>query len=176
MIENKILKWALILGIIVVLNLFFAYALKVIYNSPEWDEFCPKDQVVERIDTKEKCLEEGGQWDENIYRGKVYEPDVIMPEGYCDLYFDCNNAYDEAREDYEKKVFITLVILGVISILIGFFIASIETVAMALSLGGVLTFIVASTRYWQYAGEYLQVGILGLALLVLIYLGIKKFK
>ncbi|OGD68867.1 hypothetical protein A3E89_03010 [Candidatus Campbellbacteria bacterium RIFCSPHIGHO2_12_FULL_35_10] len=70
----------------------------------------------------------------------------------------------------------TLIALGVISIIIGFVMATQPVVSVAFPLGGVLTFIVASIRYWQFASEYLQVGILGLALAVLVYLGIRKFK
>ncbi len=183
MIENKILKWALILGIIIVLNLFFAYALKVIYNAPEWDEYCQKEQVEKRIDTEESCLEVGGAWKENdkTYEAMRYDPvaeQAILEKtnGWCDRHYECRLNYEEDRESYEKNVFMTLVALGVISIIVGFFMASIELVSMALSLGGVLTFIVASIRYWEFAGEYLQVGILALALAVLIYLGVKKFK
>ena len=184
MIENKFLKWALILGIIVVLNLFFAYAMKVVYNEPEYTNFCEEKQIVEKIDTKEQCVGQGGQWNENIYRDPSLEKplpvldengNVINP-GYCDLYFTCNQEYRTALEDYEKNVFMTLIALGVISIIIGFVMATQPVVSVAYPLGGVLTFIVASIRYWQFASEYLQVGILGLALAVLVYLGIRKFK
>lgn len=179
--ENKILKWALIFGIIVVLNLFFAYALKVIYDAPEWDNFCKQEQVIERVDDKATCLEKGGQWNENIYgKAEVRNIDPAMvpvePEGYCNLNFVCQNDYTDALKNYEKNVFMTLVALGVISIIIGFMMATQTVVSIAFSLGGVLTFVVASIRYWQFASEYLQVIILGLALAVLIWLGIKKFK
>lgn len=186
MVENKILKWSLVLGIVVVLNLFFAYALKVIYKAPVWDEFCQKEQVIERADTQEDCLAKGGQWNENIVRDDriIYEESVggIKPiavekmDGYCNLNFVCQNEFEEARENYEKNVFMSLIGLGVLSIIISFLIADIAVVSMGLSLGGVLSFVVASMRYWQYASEYLQVVILGLALAVLIWLGIKKFK
>jgi hypothetical protein len=42
--------------------------------------------------------------------------------------------------------------------------------------GGVLTFIVASLRYWEFAKDWLHLLILGLALGGLIWLGLKKFK
>jgi hypothetical protein len=177
MIENKILKWSLVLGIVIVLNLFFAYALKVIYKAPEYNQFCQEKQVIEKVGTEESCLEQGGQWNENIYPRDVYvEKPILMEEGYCNLNFICGSKYEEAKKDYEDNVFMTLIGLGVISIIISFFIASVEVVAMGLSLGGVLSFIVASIRYWQYASEYLQVAILGVALVTLIWLGIKKFK
>lgn len=183
MIENKVLKWALILGIIVVLNLFFAYAMKVVYNEPKYEDFCENKQIVEKIDTREMCLEQGGQWNENIYRDSMEKPTPVFNEngevinpGYCDLYFTCNQEYQTAREGYERNVFMTLIGLGVISIIIGFMMATQPIVSVAFPLGGVLAFIVASIRYWQFASEFLQVGILGLALAVLVYLGIRKFK
>ena len=176
---NSILKWSLVLGIVIVLNLFFAYAMKVVYEAPEWDQYCKEKQVIERVDTEEACLVEGGQWNANIYnkgiqRGVELE---MMPveEGYCNLNFVCQNEYKDAQENYEKNVFMTLIGLGVLSIIISFLIANTVVVSMGLSLGGVLSFVVASIRYWQFASEYLQVIILGLALAVLIWLGVKKF-
>jgi len=174
---NKILKWSLVLGIVIVLNLFFAYALKVIYKAPEYNQFCVEKQVIERIDTEESCVEQGGQWNKNIIdKGLISGTTVVEVPGYCDMNFTCSNDFRDAQEKYEKNVFMTLVALGVVSIIISFLIVSAEVVSMGLSLGGVLSFIVASIRYWQYASEYLQVVILGLALIVLIWLGIKKFK
>ena len=180
--QNKVLKWALILGIIVVLNLFFAYTMKVVYNEPKWDDdnFCGKEQVIEKVATKEQCLEKGGQWNENIVKDRYYEGEPIPVNlenaGYCNLNFICNENFQTAREDYEKKVFMSLIVLGVISVVLGFVFATQQVLSVAFSLGGVLTFIWASMRYWQFASEFLQVGILGLALVVLIYLGVKKFK
>lgn len=178
MTENKYLKLALILGIIIILNLFFAYAMKVIYKEPQWDNFCSKEQIIKKIDTREQCLEIGGQWDENIpidYYAEGIRP-FQVEKNYCNLNFICNKEFKVASESYERNVFATLIVLGVISIVIGFMIASQSVISIAFSLGGVLTFIWASIRYWSFAGEYFQAGILGLALIVLIYLGIKKFK
>ena len=185
MTENKYLKWAIILGIIIILNLFFVYTMKVVYKAPQWDNFCQKEQIIESVDTQEACLEKGGQWNENL-REAIYDrgvstengfvPIVEKRGGYCNLQFVCQNEFKDARENYEKNVFMTLIGLGVLSIVISFLIASEVIVSMGLSLGGVFSFVVASIRYWRYASEYLQVGILALALMVLIYLGIKKFK
>ena len=177
--ENKILKWALILGIIIVLNLFFVYALKIIYKAPVWDNFCQKEQVVQRVDTQKLCLEKGGQWNENVYpvpSKKDKDIPVLEKEGYCNLQFVCNQNFENALEKYERNVFATLIILGIISIIISFLISDIVVVSSGLSFGGVFSFIVASIRYWRYAGEYLQVAILGLALIALIWLGVKKIK
>ncbi|MCK5021789.1 MAG: hypothetical protein KAR54_00890 [Candidatus Pacebacteria bacterium] len=177
---KQILKWPLIVGIVIVLNLFFLYAIKVAYPKPVYEDFCQKEQVIERIDNQEQCLEKGGQWDENI--GVIYDRGIEIPigiegrtKGYCNLNFVCNNEYDEARENYEKNVFIMLIILGVVSVVAGFLTIGKEVVSIALSLGGVLSFVIASIRYWQYASDWLHLIILGIALAVLMYLAIKKF-
>ena len=42
---KKILKWPLIIGIVIVLNMFFLYAVKVAYPEPQYDDFCKKEQI-----------------------------------------------------------------------------------------------------------------------------------
>ena len=68
-----------------------------------------------------------------------------------------------------------LIILGVVSVVAGFLTIGKEVVSIALSLGGVLSFVIASIRYWQYASDWLHLIILGIALAVLMDLAIKKF-
>ncbi len=177
---KKILKWPLIIGITVVLNLFFLYAIKVVYPTPEYVDFCPEKQVIEQIDNQEECLNKGGQWNEdNSVMKPVSQVNgelmVVEQDGWCDQQFICRQDYETAREDYERNVFIALIIFGVIVVVIGFLTLGKEVISIAMSLGGVLSFIIASIRYWQYASDWLHLIILGVALAVLIYLGIKKF-
>ena len=180
---KQILKWPLIIGIIIVLNLFFLYAIKVTYPKPIWNDFCDKELSTKKIETESECLEIDGQWVENSFDASPPLPTILKKtdastpatEGYCNRYFTCSKLFDTTREDYEGNVFIALIIFGVISVMIGFMIKGREVISIALSLGGVLSFIIASIRYWQYASDYLHLGILAIALLVLIWLGIKKF-
>jgi hypothetical protein len=77
---------------------------------------------------------------------------------------------------YNRNVFVALVILGVISLIAGFFIRRSAAVSLGLSLGGVLALVVASVRYWSDMNDYLRLGVLAVALVLLVYLGIKKVK
>ncbi len=177
---KKILKWPLIIGIVIVLNMFFLYAVKVAYPEPQYDDFCKKEQVVKELNSKESCVDIGGQWNELNSRVKpVSQIDgefvVFEEDGYCDQQFTCREDYDTAREDYERNVFIAIVIFGVIAVIGGFLAIGKAVVSIALSIGGVLAFIIASVRYWRYASDWLHLSILGIALAVLIYLAIKKF-
>ncbi|MFC1720911.1 hypothetical protein ACFL0K_01515 [Patescibacteria group bacterium] len=182
---SAILKWGLILGIVIVTNLFFAYVIQVFYPEPEYTGFCEEKQVRVIPETKESCLEVGGQWTDDKYiqrgipRGEgVVDIPVIETEreGYCDPDYTCRQEYQDARELYERNVFVILVILGVILIIGSFFVAAYEAVSLGLSFAGILSLIIGTMRYWSAMDDYLRVIILGIALAALIYIGIKKFK
>ena len=60
--NTKVVKWALILGIIIVLNLFFNYTIHLLYEEPKFETFCPNDLNVKVYQTSEECTTVGGQW------------------------------------------------------------------------------------------------------------------
>ena len=168
-------KWALVAAIVIVLNLFFNYAISLVYKAPEWNTYMPQAQVVEPITNKEKCIEVGGQWTEP-------DPRFTTPEnspkgataGYCDPNFTKQQEFSDAQKTYERNVFIALVVLGVISIVLGALLAH-AVLALAFSWGGVLSLVIASVRYWSNAGNLLKVIILAVALGALIWVAVRKF-
>jgi hypothetical protein len=172
---SSIIKWSLVIGIVIVINLFFNYTLSLIYKAPKYDKFCKAEQVVEAINTKDICLEKGGQWNENYY-GKPSMVGETIPAGYCDLQFTCNTKYQDAYEVYERNVFVTLVILGIILVAGSFALSFNWILSVASSMGGILSIVISSMRYWSVADNWLRVGILFLALIALIYFSVRKFK
>ena len=173
----NILKWALVLGIVIVLNLFINVSIALVYDQPEWDKFCVQKQVTVAPNTQEKCVADGGAWTENVGYSVDSKPvNVSEPKGYCDVNFTCQKNYSEASSVYNRNVFIILVVAGVLSLGAGFFLAQYSAVSFGLSFGGVLSFVIGSVRYWSDMDDYIRVIILGLALVALIWLGIKKIK
>jgi len=176
--KPKVLKWALIIGILVVLNLFFNYAISLFYKEPEYNDYFPQSQVVEPITNKEECLKVGGQWTQGPAPKDRYT--VPTPAGYsqvasyCDPNFTKQQEFSNAQKIYQRNIFIILIVLGVISLIWGAFLAN-EIVTLGLSWGGVLSLIIASMRYWSTADNFIKVLILGFALVALIWLAIKKF-
>ena len=177
--KPRMMKWALIIGIIIVLNLFFNYTISLFYKEPDYSTYFPQSQVVEPITTKAECLKIGGQWIENTN----VSPKGVSPaptsapqvnDSYCNSNFTKQQEFDKAQKDYNRNIFIILVVLGVISFLVGVFIPN-EIITLGFSWGGVLSFIVASIRYWTDAGNWAKVLILAVALGALIWLAIKKF-
>jgi hypothetical protein len=177
--HSKVLKWSLIIGIMIVLNLFFNYALSLVYSAPDYQKFCPQSQVVETPQTKTQCLAVGGQWVENTNPSLTSGPDKPLPAekiSYCNPEFTCQKNYQTSADAYERNVFITLVVLGFLSIGAGLFLRGNDTISSALSLGGVLSFFIASVRYWSSAENLIKVVILAVALLGLFWLAYKKFQ
>ncbi len=176
--SKVVLRGSLIVGIIIVINMFFNYALSLAYKQPVYENFCPTptSQVVTNPDTQNACVDRGGQWTTNSYYGKPTVVGEVQPTGYCDLQFTCRNNYDDARRVYDRNVFATLVLLGAMCVAIGSFFKKNMLVSMALSLAGVLSFIIASIRYWGSADDLIKVIILAIALAILIWVAMKKFK
>jgi len=174
---SKALKWILVVGLVVVLNLFFGYAIDAFYKKPQFENFCQQKQVNIIPDTKNKCVAEGGQWTEDpSFSRSPKIPGEVVPAGYCNMYYTCQKEYEETNKVYNRNVFVALVILGVASLIGGFFLAAYEAVSLGFSLGGVVSLVIAAARYWSDMDEWLRVIVLGLALATLIYVGIKKFR
>ncbi|MFA5736814.1 MAG: hypothetical protein WCX70_02285 [Candidatus Paceibacterota bacterium] len=182
MTNKNILKWALVIGIIIVLNLFFHFATRLFYQEPQWEDFCQTKQVTITPTNQADCVAQGGAWTENAaYESSLIEAldgegPKVMTKSFCDLNYTCQKNYEVAREFYQRNIFVVLVVLGLAVLIIGFLAATNEVISLSLSYGGVLSFVVASVQYWSAMEDYLRVIILGLALAILIYLGHKKFK
>lgn len=176
----NILKWLLIVSIVIVLNLFFNFAITSFYHAPKFEDFCKTQQVNVQPTSSQACLAVGGQWNETSATEKPIpaQPDNLRPQttGYCDIFFTCQKNYQSANDLYQRNLFVVLIVLGILSLIAGFLLSASSVVSLGLSFGGVLSLIIASIRYWSSMDEFIRVIILGIALVILIWIGIKKFK
>lgn len=178
-------KLILVLGIIIVLNLFFNYGVATFYKTPKFEDFCKPEALSEKYETKERCESVGGLWmaSQSVYPAEKIAPVPVtniittdQPTAWCDVQYTCGKDYQDAMAVYNRNVFIILVIAGVISIIAGFMTGQSEAVSLGLSFGGILSLIIGTIRYWSAMDDYLRFIILGVALAVLIWIGIKKFR
>lgn len=182
--RHPLFKWILVVGIMVVTNLFLNYALDAFYPAPKDEDFCPNPQVREAVLTEEVCVAKGGQWSEDqypkeiVYRGapEMATTPIVEIKGYCNERFTCQKNFEEAQNVYNRNVFIVLVIAGTILLVGGMFLLSVEAVALGFSFAGVLSLIIGTVRYWVSMDERLRVVVLGVALVALVWIGIKKFR
>jgi hypothetical protein len=179
-------KLILVLGIVIVLNLFFNYGVKTFYDEPQYENFCTEEIRSQKYDTEETCEANDGLWNESFgspTRVETIEKEGIPSEvkrieteekGWCDVTHTCAEEFKTVNDTYKRNVFIILVFAGIVSIIIGFFINASEAVALGFSFGGILSLIIGTLRYWSAMQDYLRFIVLGVALIALVWLGIKK--
>ena len=175
---SRILSWALVLGIVIVLNLFFNYAVQLVYDEPRWENFCPPDNGTIPV-TATQCEARDGIWRNDVTPRPPVDANITPPKtvtmSWCDLTSKCNQEFNDIDRVYRRNVFIILVAAGLVSLIIGL-LAAAGAVSLGLSFGGVLSLIIAAIRFWSNMDDYLRVIILGVALVLLIWLGLKKFR
>ncbi|MES2416087.1 MAG: hypothetical protein V4504_00070 [Patescibacteria group bacterium] len=177
--QNKFSKWALIIGIVIVFNLFINYAISLIYKAPDYNSYFNQSQIVKNINTQDECVSVGGQWTENNYSYDKANPAPVDEygkkiTGYCNPDFTKQKEFEHAQKIYNRNIFIALSVLGVIALVFGIFASNI-ILSNGFSWGGVLSLIIASMRYWSDADNWVKVLILAVALGTLIWLALKKF-
>lgn len=168
---EKGIRYALVIGIIIVLNLFFTYAFALMYEAPEWDDFCAVE-TRGQFNSQAECEAVGGLWQD--YTTPVREGERELT-GFCDATYTCQQEFQSAHEEYNKYAFIFMLIVGVAALTAGSFVAGSSVVSLGLTYGGVLSLIIAALRYWGDANNLVKLFILAVALGVLLWLGAKKF-
>jgi len=168
-------KLILVLGIILILNLFVNYGVATFYDAPNYEDYCTTEITSKDYSTEEACEKTGGLWNE-APRIKETVPRDEIQESWCDEEYTCAKDYGVVKDVYNRDVFIILIIAGIISILVGFFATQAEAVSIGLSFGGLLSLIIGTMRYWSGMDDYLRFIILGVALAILIWIGVKKLK
>ena len=181
------------ISIAIVLAFFIGYAVDTVYESPDYDDFCNRSYV--SIDTKSECENYGGKWTEspdnlkptqqqNQYTcTKIAEGETINlscsvrneeRSGYCDQNFYCSQEYNDARDFYERNVFMILIIVGLLVVVLSFFaIPKPEHISNGLIGGGLITILYGMVRYWSDASQWVRLIFIGIVLAVLIWLAYK---
>ncbi len=174
----KFVRWALMLGIVVILNVFFSAVLALAYPAPVYVNFCPV-QTPKALPNAATCDAQGGVWTEypSAPTGGVSPvmSDGSLP-GYCDMTAKCQAPYQAAQDQHALYAFILMTALGIIALIAGFMPLGSSIVSSGLSYGGVLALLVASAQYWGTAGNWLRLLIATVGLAALLYIGWRRFR
>jgi len=172
MLSKKMNLKNISLGIaIIILTVSVAvYGINILYDEPEYSDFCAEFKTAEIIDTRERCEEIGGKWNEDgIPRRAIDDKEVI---GFCDRDYTCRMDLETAQEKYAKNVFLIAVPLGIITIALGAFVFGLEAVGAGLMGGGIGIILYGVGAFWRFADDWLKfvLSLIGLiALIVLTY-------
>lgn len=172
---SRILKWTLAVALVIVVNLFFYYVIATAYREPKAESFCPVQPAV--YADAASCVGAGGQWTNNQLTPSQVTDAVKagQPLGWCDANFTCNNDYAAAHGVYNRNVFIILIALSLGVLALGIFLP-VEALSIGFSWSGIVSLIIASGRYWSDADNWMRVVILAAALVLLVWLAVKRFR
>lgn len=168
--QNTLIRYAILFGIVILINLFVSYAIQVVYPQPEYDQFCPIEKVNVTYPTQEECVSNGGQW--NAPAGL----DESGQNAYCNTNFTCNQQFEDASSLYNRNVFVVFVVVGLALLVGSLFVPGSSLIASAFSLAGILALIIGSLTYWSNMNDILRLVILGIALATVLYFAWKKFE
>jgi len=173
----KFKNFVLGIGILVVYALALWQGIQAFYPSPQYEDYCdfqrefPSFQrnvdcsINPALENKANaCWQAGGEF------RYEYDEDGCQVDGYCD---ECRITYDEASDKYSRNVFIASLIIGVITLIIGFTILSIEPVGSALMASGIWAFFFGTVVNWRNFGNSIRFVILAIVLILLILFAIR---
>lgn len=170
---SKVKQTILAIAIAIVLALFVGFSIYAVDPGPSYNDYC-KNIMTPPTMTNESCDAAGGVWNAYPSPQKCAPTATECPQGFCDMYAKCQKTFEDVNKGYTRNIFIAATILGLIAIILGGLILKVESVSSGMMGGGVLSMIYGIIRFWTNASNYLRVIILGLALVVLIWMGYKK--
>lgn len=158
-----------VIGIaIIVLTIFVAvYGISLIYDRPEWEDFCG-EKSLGPVETEAECETVGGRWNPNPDEAPA-RPE-FNDEGWCDVNYECREDYEEAREKYSRNLFLITLPLGIILIIVGIVVFGLEVVGAGLAGGGVGIMLWGIGEYWQYGSDLLKFSLSLIGLIAVIWL------
>jgi len=182
----RLAKTFLAIGIAIIFAVFVSYGLHVIYEPPKYDSSYSND-----------CYKTYNCEQQINNCQKQYAPSDPRYKGYTDCrstitqtaeYKSCQELYNKCNEEFQKQTpsyihsrnsFYILIVIGIITIITGIFLTSLEGIGSGLIGGGVLTVLWSlfyTYQYWFTLNKYIKLIALGIVLAVLIYFGYKKIE
>ena len=171
----RFVRWALMLGIVIILNVFFSVLIALALPAPVYEHYCPTPNAPTVTDAA-TCDAQGGTWTEYPLAPAPDSAAKPATTGYCDLYAKCQAPYQAASDRHALYAFIAWIVLGVFALIAGVIPTGSSIVSTGLSYGGVLALVIGSISYWGTAGNWLRLVIAAIGLCVLLYLGWKYFR
>lgn len=137
-------KLALSIIISIILTIILVSTVNVgtslFLKEPKYEDYCnySKTVPIETYDniTRDVCEANNGTWTpQNVQCFKA-----PCPQGYCDFYQKCNQAYSDAQKPYNQFRFYIFAGLGFLLLLIGLFAFENLIQITGLATGGILVF------------------------------------
>ena len=181
MIDLK--KVSLTFGIAVLFVLFIVFLIDAIYESPKHEDYCDyysrPHPAFEKYPppTCGQMNQTSMEKQEQCYRDKGEARPIFNDTG-CQIDIECDycsKEFNKVREKYNINIFIISAILGIIAIILGMYLPlTYEAIASGFMFGGILTVAQGTFRAFGDFSKITKVIVLGVELVILIWIGIKK--
>ncbi|MDO8460492.1 MAG: hypothetical protein Q7S74_05250 [Nanoarchaeota archaeon] len=182
----KVKNFVLGIGIVIVFALALWQGIEAFYPSPQYDKFCNSSMYAyaEPYPVKpysyeapnctfsrtlqeqaNQCTADGGQ--------PIYDYDdngCTTSLKKCDF---CNKQFNDKQNTHAKNVFWIALIAGIVTLIIGYFILSIEPVGSALIGSAIWAIFYGTVINWRNFSNIWRFLILFIALILLIWIAIR---
>ncbi len=174
-------------GIFIVYLLVLNFGIQAFYDEPRYEDFCTGQQqyyypsypelaavkgaggvnctLSPTPQEQNICMNDGG----NLIAG-TYDAAGCPASFVCDM---CQKNLADAQKEHGQRVFIISIIAGIITIIIGYTILTIEPVGSALMASGVGALVYGSMRNWSNLSNIWRFLLLLGALVLLIWITIR---
>ena len=156
------------LAIAIVLVLFITIGIDTFYKAPE--------NKCNDIYNKPRPVMQNCELMQEPNKTQCYLQQQVQFEEQSIESQKCYEEFQPIENLYKRNVFIILVIIGVLTIIIGFLLKEMQALSLGLMIGGLINIIVGIIRYWTNMNEYLRFIIIGILLIILIWISYKKLK
>jgi len=172
-------KLAMILGIAVLLPLFFGLFMDALYDEPAYDRYCNESKYSmpypEPVKAGINCTYSYGPEQQQCDRSggisrMKYDSNNCASYDWCDY---CSKDYDTARSVYNRNLFLILAPLGLIVVLLGIYF-TVDYLGAGMMLGGLITMFYATVRYFSDMSKMLRALVILVELLIIMWIGYKK--
>jgi len=173
------------IGIFVVFMFLLHNGIRAFYDSPEYNDFCtlgriqgyypdkPIPAAYQNNCTYSNQIREAEQ---QCFAGEgqpIYEYDdngCTISVKECNY---CNKEFNDAMKEYNKNVFVIALVAGIIILLVGYFVLSIEPVGSALMASGIGAIIYGTIANWENLGNLGRFLLLLLAFVLLVWIALR---
>lgn len=176
----------IVLGIIIAVMflLFAVYGTKLIYEAPEYEDYCNSSRYAyptafEKIGSVNCTYNQTLQNSKQDCYNQKGEAIPIYDENGCEKSFTCDfcmRDFEKAQGKYSQNLFLIGIILILVTVVISALKIKAESVSAGLMAGSLMFLIYISATFWRFMEDWFRFIVLTLALGVIIFVGYKLGK
>ncbi|MEK6928384.1 MAG: hypothetical protein AABW65_00305 [Nanoarchaeota archaeon] len=181
-------KIVLGIGIFIVYLLVLNYGIEAFYASPQYQDYCSGAEHIGKYSLRYDVPD--SVFNCNFSRQLQEQANTCYAEQGIPIYEYndagcttslkecnfCDKKYNEANLAHSKIVFAIALIAGIITLLVGFTVLSVEPVGSALMASGVGAIFYGSVRNWENLGNIWRFLLLLVAFILLIWIALRLNK